>query len=95
MTDTENANPDTTDWPLTHEDCANGPEGCDGDVAQYTSRSGATVSARCDRHQDAYDAHMDEVEAALNARYPGWDIPGSSAPADFDPTYAGESWDED
>lgn len=92
MTDTENTNPDTTDWPLTHEDCVNGPEGCDGNVAEYTSRSGETVSARCDRHQDAHDAHMDEVEAGLNARYPGWDNPHSMPPAWFDEASAGEHW---
>lgn len=94
MSNTENVNPDTTDWPFTHEDCVNGPEECSGDVAEYTSRSGASVYARCDHHQGEYDARMDEVEAGLQDRYPGYNTPGSAAPTWFDPTYAGESWDE-
>lgn len=68
---------------------------CAGEVHEYTSRSGATTSFRCARHQDAYNVRMDEVEADIQSRYPGYDIPGSPPPPDFDPTYAGERWDED
>lgn len=68
--------------------------GCDGEVHEYPSRSGATVSARCVAHQQAHDEMMDAVIAGIDERYPGWDIPGSLPPADFDPLYAGESWDE-
>jgi hypothetical protein len=38
---------------------------------------------------------MDDVEAGLNQRYPGWNTPGFAPPSDFDPLYAGERWDED
>jgi hypothetical protein len=66
---------------------------CRGEVESYRSRSGCTVSERCDAHQDAYYERMDALEARLNADYPGYDIPGSAPPAWFDPSYAGESWD--
>jgi hypothetical protein len=67
---------------------------CRGDVTEQPSRSGATVSARCEAHWVAYERRMDEVYAAVDARYPGWDTPGSVPPAWFDPANAGESWDE-
>jgi len=68
---------------------------CNGGVNSYRSRSGVTVSERCDAHQAVYNTRMDALEARLNADYPGYNIPGSSPPAWFDPTYAGERWDED
>lgn len=68
---------------------------CEGEVMEYTSRSGATRSFRCARHQDAYEVRMDAVYRDVQSRYPGFDVPGSSPPDWFDPTYAGESWDDD
>lgn len=77
-------------------ECVNTRDGgCQGDVHRYRSRSGATVSARCEAHQAAYDKRMDELEAGLQERYPGYNIPGSPPPPGFDPSYAGERWDED
>lgn len=67
---------------------------CEGEVAEYTSRSGASTSFRCVKHQDEYETRMDGVYRGLQDRYPGWDVPGSVAPSWFDPSYAGESWDE-
>lgn len=68
---------------------------CHGEVHEHRSRSGATVTARCVAHQDAYERRMDAVYAGVDDRYPGWDNPGSSPPEWFDPANAGESWDED
>ena len=68
---------------------------CAGEVHEHSSRSGCTVAERCGRHQDLHEQHMDAVEAGLNSRYPGWNIPGSPPPSDFDPMYAGERWDID
>ena len=42
---------------------------------------------RCDKHWDERLKRQDEIDR----RYPDSPIP----PADFDPYYAGESWDED
>jgi hypothetical protein len=69
--------------------------GCDGEIQEHRSRSGATVSARCETHQRIHEVRTDKVHADVSSRYPGYDTPGSLPPADFDPTYAGESWDED
>ncbi|WP_032375189.1 hypothetical protein [Rhodococcoides fascians] len=64
---------------------ADGPD-CTGDVDYRDALSGTGVShPRCDKHwQDRLDLADD-----LRRRYP------AHAPADFDPTYAGEHWDED
>ena len=77
---------------ISHDD----PEiECAGEVHEHRSRSGCTVAERCERHQALHDQHMNAVEAGLNERYPGWNTPGSPQPPGFDPTYAGERWDED
>jgi hypothetical protein len=68
---------------------------CRGEVREYTSRSGCTVSARCEGHQDAYEVRMDEVCRGVDERYPGWNTPGSVPPAWFDSEAAGERWDDD
>lgn len=67
--------------------CMNGPgEDCKGAVEYRMSLSGTGVSLpRCDAH---WAARLD-VQEGINRRYP------VHAPSDFDPTYAGESWDED
>lgn len=61
-----------------------GPE-CSGQVQVYESASGLTRSARCEGHQTAVWRRQDEIRQ----RYP------YNAPADFDPTYAGEVWGEE
>lgn len=77
-------------------ECVDREQGdCRGDVREYRSRSGATVSKRCAGHQDAYESRMDQVYAGVNERYPGWQTPGSVPPAWFDPGNAGETWDDD
>lgn len=59
---------------------------CSGAVAWRPSLSGTgTLIARCDGHW----ATRLEVQAEIDARYPV--LP----PADFDPSYAGERWEED
>lgn len=60
---------------------------CDGPVTTVTSRSGLTTSHKCEAHQQA----LAEALAGIDERYP--DSP--FAPSWFDPTYAGERWDED
>ena len=91
---------------ISHDD----PEiECAGEVHEHRSRSGCTVAERCERHQALHDQHMNAVEAGLNERYPGWNtlflyalLPivrnvhaGLIMAPGFDPTYAGERWDED
>ena len=61
-------------------------EGCAGPVEYRTPLSGTGKSfPRCDRH---WADRLDRQEE-INRRYP------VHAPRDFDPYYAGESWDED
>jgi len=77
----------------TNLDCLDSDQGgCEGDVNEYRSRSGATVSARCVAHQRAHAERVDEIYADVNRRYPGFDNPHSVAPEWLDPTYAGEQW---
>ena len=52
------------------------------------SGSGMTFP-RCDKHYQAYADRLRPVMDDIRRRYP------KQAPSDFDPTYAGESWDED
>lgn len=64
------------------------PGACSGAPVEYRSQyRGLRAIPRCGKHHDAYWDRMDKI----NARYPDSAVP----PADFDPTYAGESWDED
>lgn len=66
-------------------DCIDGPHGCEGSADLRPSLSGTgTPIARCDGHWAERRGLQDE----LAARYP------RTAPSDFDPAYAGESWDE-
>jgi hypothetical protein len=59
---------------------------CEGDVQYRPSLSGTgTPIPRCDSHW----ADRLELQEAHNKRYP------VHAPPTFDPSYAGESWDED
>jgi len=58
--------------------------GCEGATEYRESLSGTgALIPRCDRHRDEA---LDRDEA-LRDRYP------HNAPSDFDPAYAGESWD--
>ncbi len=60
--------------------------GCEGEVEyRYALSATGRSFPRCDAH---WSARLDEQER-INQRYP------QHAPSDFDPSYAGESWDED
>lgn len=60
--------------------------GCGGKVEYRMPLSGTGKSfPRCDRH---WDKRLDRQEQ-IDRRYPDSAMP----PADFDPAYAGESWD--
>lgn len=59
---------------------------CEGEVEYRMPLSGTGKSfPRCDKH---WAKRLDR-EQELRERYP------EQPPADFDPLYAGESWDED
>lgn len=69
-------------------ECLNSHEdGCEGAVEYRMSTSPTGRSfPRCDKH---WTVHLERVRG-IQQRY------GSTAPpADFDPLYAGEQWDED
>lgn len=66
-----------------------------GEVRPYVSRSGATVTNRCEAHQDSYNESMDALEREQQRKFPGYDVPGSAPPDWFDASYAGERWDDD
>lgn len=78
-------------WIEDHEaeraklQCLDGPEGCRGPV-DYHSVDGIKAWPRCDGHF----AQRLTLQEQINHKY-GGDVP----PCDFDPSYAGESWDED
>jgi hypothetical protein len=75
---------------VDHNDCLDGPSGCEGEVFERLSRSGSGMRfPRCESHYISYAEQMDAKHAETRRRYP------SSAPADFDPSYVGERWDED
>jgi hypothetical protein len=64
-----------------------GPD-CEGAVEyRYPLSSTGKPFPRCDHH---WTKRL-KVQEGINRRYPDSPIP----PAGFDPTYAGESWDED
>lgn len=70
--------------------CIDGPHDCTGEVFARNSLSGSGMSFyRCDGHYSSYVARTQPKIDDINRRYP------AQAPADFDPTYAGERWDED
>ena len=71
---------------LSTDDCLNHSTECDGNVEYRMPLSGTGKSfPRCDFH---WDQRLDQ-EQVNRERYP------EHAPADFDPYYAGESWDDD
>lgn len=66
--------------------CLNEYLDCAGAIEYRMPLSGTGRSfARCDKH---WSDRLD-VERGINERYP------VHAPSDFDPSYAGEHWDED
>lgn len=70
--------------------CLDAPLGemCEGPVEYRFPLSGTGKSfPRCDKH---WEKRL-EVQRGIDERYPDSPIP----PPDFDPTYAGESWDGD
>lgn len=76
-----------TDTLHTELECIDGYDGfyCKGAVEYRSLPWGGGSFPRCDVH---YNARL-EREFDLRDRYP------DDAPADFDPYYAGESWDDD
>jgi hypothetical protein len=71
-------------------DCLDGPEGCKGETFPRLALSGSGDSySRCDHHYDLYVERVQPQMDDIRRRYP------VTAPVDFDPYYAGESWDED
>lgn len=67
------------------KDCLDGPQGCEGPVEHRMALSATGKSfPRCERH---WQLRLDK-QAEITRRYP------PMQPADFDPAYAGESWDE-
>lgn len=67
-------------------ECLDGPNDCEGAVEYRMALSGTGRSfPRCDKH---WSDRLD-VQEGINRRYP------VTAPSDFDPYYAGESWDEE
>jgi hypothetical protein len=66
--------------------CLDQAPDCKGAVEYRMALSGTGQSfPRCAKH---WSDRLD-VQAGINRRYP------THAPSDFDPYYAGESWDED
>lgn len=62
-----------------------GGSSCKGEVRGEMSASGLTFIHRCEKHwQESYDK-----DAETRRRYP------FHAPADFDPLFAGERWEDD
>ena len=71
-------------------DCLDGPEGCEGATFPRQTLSGSgDAYYRCDHHYAAYTDRLRPVMDDISRRYP------AIAPADFDVSYAGESWDDD
>ena len=74
---------------LPADDCLDFHLGnCSGEVEYRMPLSGTGKSfPRCDQH---WSERLD-IQAGINRRYPDSPMP----PSDFDPTYAGETWDDD
>jgi len=66
--------------------CLQRDENCEGEV-EYRDALSATgkMFPRCDAHWEARLIEQDRI----NETYP------HNAPSDFDPSYAGERWDDD
>lgn len=76
------------EFPGSTAECLNFDQGnCEGEVLTVVSRSGLTTSNKCRACLDRLDAALRGVDE----RYPD----SATPPSWFDPTYAGETWDED
>lgn len=65
---------------------------CGGVVTEYFALSGSGLAyPRCEKGYAEYVERTQPRLDEVNARYPD----SSFAPSWFDPTYAGESWDDD
>jgi hypothetical protein len=71
---------------LAELECMEGPDECVGEVAYRWPGYGDRCWPRCEHHGTA---RLQREDTARN-RYPD----GPCVPADFDPFYAGESWEE-
>lgn len=75
---------------MDHSDCLDGPSGCEGEIFERPTMSGSgDTYPRCDKHYEAYVERLTPVMDDIRRRYP------EQAPADFDPFYSGEQWNED
>ena len=69
-------------------ECLNSGRGdCSGPVEMYTPSDRLTGFPRCVKHQEEREVQAEE----LRERYPD----SFMAPAGFDPSYAGERWEDD
>lgn len=65
---------------------------CEGAVSDYYALSGSGLTyPRCERHYGLYVERVQPRMDEIRRRYPDTDTP----PDWFDPTYAGERWNED
>ena len=72
--------------PVECLDAGPDPDECEGPIEYRMALSGTGISyPRCEKHWHERCVKQDEI----NARYP------YHQPADFDPLYAGERWDDD
>ena len=70
----------------------NNPAECEGEVGMYSALSGSGIAyPRCEKGYQEYVERVQPRMDEVRERYP--DSP--FAPSWFDPTYAGESWDDD
>jgi hypothetical protein len=68
------------------------PDTCEGDVFYHSALSGSGLRyARCEKHFDEYVERVQPKLDEIAERYPDTEL----APSWFDPTYAGESWNDD
>lgn len=72
---------------MTDDRCIDGPADCAGPVEYRTTpdRTDGKSFPRCEHH---FDLRMASVQRNL-------ELTSDVAPAWFDPSYAGEQWDED
>lgn len=63
---------------------------CHGEIHERLSLSGSGMTfPRCDKHYELYVERLRPTMEEIRLRYP------AQAPDDFDPTYAGETWEEE
>jgi len=68
------------------------PADCEGEVMFYQALSGSGESyPRCEKGYAEYVERVQPQMDSIRERYPD----SSTPPSWFDPTYAGERWDDD